>query len=54
MDHTVKVWDADSGKLLGTLRSHTARVECMAWSPDSKRLVSGSYDKTVKVWNVVE
>ncbi|KAJ2954901.1 hypothetical protein O0L34_g3224 [Tuta absoluta] len=31
---------------------HTARVNCVAWSPDSARLASGSLDTTVIVWSV--
>ncbi|KAG6445540.1 hypothetical protein O3G_MSEX003948 [Manduca sexta] len=31
---------------------HTARVNCVAWSPDSKRIASGSLDTTIIIWNV--
>ncbi|KAL4709121.1 hypothetical protein ACJJTC_014680 [Scirpophaga incertulas] len=31
---------------------HTARVNCVGWSPDSKRVASGSLDTSVIVWNV--
>lgn len=34
-----------------TLHGHTASVESVAWSPDGKRLATGSGDKTAKVWN---
>ena len=46
----MKVWNAASGKLLGTLREHTDVVESVAWSPDGKRLASSSTD-TAKVWD---
>ncbi|XP_045454659.1 actin-interacting protein 1 [Melitaea cinxia] len=31
---------------------HSARVNCVAWSPDGTRVASGSLDTTVIVWNV--
>jgi WD40 repeat protein len=34
-----------------TIRGHTARVSCVAYSPDGKRIVSGSGDGTLKVWD---
>jgi WD40 repeat protein len=37
---------------LHTLRGHIAFVSSLAFSRDSKHLVSGSRDKTVKVWDL--
>ncbi|KAJ3205559.1 hypothetical protein HDU82_005132 [Entophlyctis luteolus] len=33
---------------------HNARVNCIAWSPDSLHAVSGSLDTNVEVWSVQE
>ena len=34
------------------LRGHTGYVSSIAFSPDSKTLISGGYDNTVRLWNV--
>src|SRR5262249_17703897 len=51
-DCTVKVWNGRTGKLLRTFRGHAGLVSSLAFSPDGKRLYSGSRDKTVKVWDL--
>ena len=50
-DTTVRVWEADSGRLLHTLAGHTGGVWAVGWSPDGARLVSGGDDTTVRVWD---
>ena len=34
-----------------TLTGHSFRVTSVAYSPDGKHIVSGSFDNTVKVWD---
>ncbi|KAL5085552.1 hypothetical protein Trisim1_012506 [Trichoderma cf. simile WF8] len=41
-------WDA----CLQTLEDHNGSVTSIVFSPDGQRLASGSYDKTIKIWDV--
>ncbi|KAJ1855262.1 WD repeat protein Lub1 [Coemansia sp. RSA 1822] len=51
MDTTVCVWDAaNPGTPVQRLRGHTGNVCALAVSRDGRTLVSGSWDKTAKVW----
>jgi len=50
----VKVWDSRTGKLVRSFRGHKSVVTSVAFSPDGWRLVSGSRDHTVKVWDLTE
>jgi WD40 repeat protein len=51
MDHTLKIWDAESGAELATLAGHSNEVTACAYSPDGRRIVSASGDHTLKIWD---
>jgi eukaryotic-like serine/threonine-protein kinase len=42
------------GQLLFTYRGHSLTIIPVRWSPDGKRIASGSEDTTVQVWNASE
>jgi WD40 repeat protein len=44
--------DASGGALLRTLVGHTDEVLCVAITPNGRWVVSGSADKTLKVWDL--
>jgi hypothetical protein len=50
-DCTARVWDAERGTEILSLKGHTDLVLSVAFSPDGKRLLTGSLDGTAKVWD---
>jgi|JI61114DRNA_FD_contig_31_4026002_length_3364_multi_4_in_0_out_0_3 WD40 repeat protein len=40
-----------TGELLDTLKGHTSEITSLAFSPDGKQLASGSWDRSVRLWN---
>ncbi|QRV99392.1 WD40 repeat protein [Ceratobasidium sp. AG-Ba] len=52
-NHAVHICDAESGNAVsGPMVSHSDLIWSIAFSPDSKRIVSGSRDETIQVWDV--
>ena len=55
-DHTVKVWsvdwDAKTCTEFRTLNGHRGFVWKVAFGPDGRYLASGSWDSTIKVWDL--
>jgi len=49
-DRTVKLWEAQSGKLLRALEGHRGMVRSVVFDPQSGWLASGSEDRTAKLW----
>ena len=39
------------GLLSEKMNAHSERITSVAFSPDGTKIVSGSFDKTIKVWD---
>ena len=44
-------WQSQTHLALKTLRGHSGEVESVAYSADGQRILTGSWDKTAKVWD---
>ncbi|NMM48461.1 nSTAND1 domain-containing NTPase [Marinigracilibium pacificum] len=48
----VTIIDNNKGTIIAELSGHQARVNNITFSHDDKRLATGSFDKTVRLWNM--
>lgn len=52
VDPTMKLWSVADGALLKTFVGHTSWISAARFTPDGRTLISGSVDRTIRVWDV--
>jgi WD40 repeat protein len=48
----IDLWSPSTKQLISTLKGHRSPVTSLAFSPDGRHLISGSWDTTIRVWEV--
>jgi WD40 repeat protein/serine/threonine protein kinase len=51
-DHTLKLWEVESGRCLRTFEGHKLGVDSVCLSADGRHALSGSSDNTLRLWGV--
>jgi WD40 repeat protein len=48
----IRVWNTETCNVIATLSGHCRSIQCLAFSPDSRQLASGSEDTAIRLWNL--
>ena len=48
----VRLWDINTNENIATFLGHPTDIQCLAFSPDSTILASGSFDGTILLWDM--
>ena len=47
----LRLWDAESGRMIEAMRGHANAAEAVAYSPDGSRIASGGISRTIHLWD---
>ncbi len=50
-ENIIRIWDSSTNEIT-VLKGHTSSLRQVCWSPDGRRLLSASLDKTCRIWDV--
>ncbi|KAF8253141.1 WD40 repeat-like protein [Wilcoxina mikolae CBS 423.85] len=48
----IHLWNVQTGQLLERLSGHDGPISSLSFAPDGSSLVSGSWDRTVRIWSI--
>ena len=48
----MRLWDLETGKVIQTFRDNENDANDVDYCPDGKWILSGSYDKTVRLYRI--
>ncbi len=51
-DQSRKIWDANKGTRLHTLKGHRMEIVCLSFDPHGILIATGSMDHQAKLWDV--
>ncbi|KAI8341837.1 WD40-repeat-containing domain protein [Chlamydoabsidia padenii] len=52
IDSSLRLWDANTGKLLHVYEEHTDQVTSCVWLPSGQHFISGACDKMMCLWKI--
>ena len=52
LSHSIRILNFHTGEVVSLLKGHKNKIARLAFSPDSQKLISGSKDKTSRIWDV--
>ncbi|CAO3643546.1 unnamed protein product [Cunninghamella echinulata] len=52
LEKLLLIWDPKKGELLQSLVGHTEQVTSCAWLQNNTHIISGSFDRTLKLWKI--
>jgi len=52
MDHSIRLWDLRTRKLITTLQGHLNEIWALEFLPDGETLVSGAKDGSINLWPI--
>ena len=50
----IHIWSVQTGQLLDQLSGHEGPVSALAFTPNGNSLVSGSWDRTARIWSIFD